>query len=70
MKATPNYCLDLYEEDDNANLLDGYNHTVNRIDTILFQMQSMVTAANNNISTLQTQIASLESRVAALEAKS
>lgn len=69
MKATDNYSLDLYELEDNANLTDGYNHTVQKIDVLLYQMQSMITSANNNIRTMQNQIASLETRVTALEAK-
>jgi hypothetical protein len=69
MKPTDNYALDLYELGDNANLTDGYNHTVQKIDVLLYQMQSMITSANNNIRTMQNQIASLETRVTALEAK-
>lgn len=69
MLATDNYGFDLYELEDNANLADGYNHTVRKIDTVLFQLQSMITSANTSIKTLQTQVASLETRVAALEQK-
>lgn len=69
MRATDNYQLDLYELEDNANLTDGYNHTVQRLDVILYQMQSMITSANNNIATIQSQIASLTTRVTALESK-
>lgn len=67
MKPTDHYNLDLYELGDNANLPDGYNHTVQKIDVILYQLQSMLTSANNSVTTLQTQVASLETRVAALE---
>lgn len=35
MRYTDNYHFDLYEEGDNANLMDGYNHTVNMIDNVL-----------------------------------
>lgn len=69
MKPTDHYNLDLYELGDSANLPDGYNHTVQKIDVILYQLQSMLTSANNSVTTLQTQVASLETRVAALEQK-
>ena len=69
MRYTTNYNFDLYDPEDNANLCDGYNHTVEKLDTVLFQIQSMLTSANNNISALQTRVGSLETRVSALESK-
>lgn len=69
MRYTTNYNLDLYELGDNANLVDGYNHTVEKIDVVLMQLQSMLTSANNAVKMLQAQVTSLETRVAALEAK-
>lgn len=69
MTYTQNYNLDLYELGDNANLADGHNHNMEKIDTYLYQLFSMVTAANNSIATISAQVASLEQRVSALEAK-
>lgn len=69
MKYTKNYNLNLYELEDNANLADGYNNSMERIDTLIYQLSSMVTNANVALSTLQTKVASLEERVAELEAK-
>ena len=31
MKYTDNYHFDLYEPDDNANLMDGYNHSMQMV---------------------------------------
>ena len=31
MKYTDNYHFDLYEPTDNANLLDGYNHSIQMV---------------------------------------
>lgn len=67
MKYTTNYNLNLYELEDNANLADGYNNSMERIDTLIYQLTSMLTTANTAISTLQTQVESLSARVATLE---
>lgn len=67
MKYTTNYNLNLYELEDVANLADGYNNSMERIDTLIYQLSSMLTTANTAISTLQTQVESLNARVAALE---
>ena len=67
MKYTGNYNLCIYELEDVANLADGYNNSMERIDTLLYQMNSMIATANTAISTLQTQVESLNERVAALE---
>ena len=67
MKYTGNYNLNLYELEDVANLSDGYNNSMERIDTLMYQMNSMLTTANTATSTLQTQVESLNARVAALE---
>lgn len=69
MKFTDNYNLDLYEMEDNANMADGYNHTVNKIDALLFQLQSMISTNIEAVSNLQTAVASLETRVTNLEKK-
>ena len=69
MTYTKNYNLDLYEPEDLANFCDGFNHNMEKLDSLLYQIQSMVTTANNAISTINTQIASLETRVTNLESK-
>ena len=67
MKYTTNYNLNLYEVTDNANLADGYNNSMERIDSLLYQFSSMLTSANVAIETLQTKVASLEERVTSVE---
>lgn len=69
MRATRNYQLPLYELGDNANLADGFNNAMEVLDVKLYQLFSMITSANNSISTLQAQTASLEARVTELEKK-
>lgn len=69
MKYTRNYNLNLYELEDNANLADGYNNSMERVDTLIYQLSSMLTTANVAVSTLQTKVASLEERVTALEGR-
>lgn len=67
MKYTTNYNLNLYELEDNANLADGYNNSMEKIDTLVYQLSAMLTTANTALSTLQTQVTSLEQRVTTLE---
>lgn len=69
MRYTKNYNLNLYELDDNANLADGYNNSMERVDSLLYQFNSMLTSANIIIESLQTKCESLEERVTALEGK-
>lgn len=69
MTYTKNYNLDLYEPGDNANLCDGHNHNMEKLDSLIYQMQSLITSAQNVISTLNTRVGSLETRVSALESK-
>ena len=69
MKFTDNYNLDLYEVDDVASLVDGYNHTVSKLDVLLYQLQAMIGTANESAKNLDTRVASLEQRVANLEKK-
>lgn len=68
MKYTKNYNLNLYELEDTANLCDGYNNSMERVDDYLYRLQSMLTTADVAISQLQLKCADLEERVAALEA--
>ena len=67
MLYTDNYNLDLYEIGDNANLADGYNHTVRKLDTLMFQLQSMISSNIEKATNLETRLASLETRVSNLE---
>lgn len=76
MRYTDNYHFDLYEEGDNANLMDGYNHTVNMIDGVLQQFNALIVTQGNAIKAMDSRISKLEaactdveSRIADLEAK-
>lgn len=76
MKYTDNYHLDLYEPTDNANLLDGYNHSMQLIDSALQQFSALIEVQGNAIKAYDTRITQLETmcgqvetRLAALEAK-
>lgn len=76
MKYTDNYHFDLYEPTDNANLLDGYNHTVQMLDGILQQFNALLVTQGNAIKAFDSRITALETackdvdtRIAALEAK-
>lgn len=68
MKYTTNYNLNLYELGDNANLADGYNNSMERIDTQLFQIASQLSQLNTSFQTVYNKLASLETRVSNLEA--
>lgn len=74
MKYTDNYHFDLYEPTDNANLLDGYNHTVQMIDGALQQMNGLLVTQGNALKAFDTRLTALEkactdvqSRLAKLE---
>lgn len=76
MRYTDNYHFDLYEPEDNANLLDGYNHTVQMIDATCQQFSALIQTQGNAVKTLDSRITALEAackdveaRIAALEAK-
>lgn len=76
MRYTDNYHFDLYEEGDNANLMDGYNHTVNMIDGVLQQFNALIVTQGNAIKAMDSRISKLEAacsdiepRIADLEAK-
>lgn len=76
MRYTDNYHFDLYEPDDNANLLDGYNHTVQMLDAVCQQFSALIQTQSNAIKAYDTRITALETmctnvekRIAALEAK-
>lgn len=74
MKYTDNYHFDLYEPTDNANLLDGYNHTVQMIDGAMQQMNGLLVTQGNALKAFDTRLTALEtactdvqSRLAKLE---
>lgn len=60
MRYTDNYHFDLYEEGDNANLMDGYNHTVQMLDGVLQQFAALITTQGNTIKAYDTRISQLE----------
>lgn len=60
MKYTDNYHFDLYEPTDNANLLDGYNHTVQMIDGALQQMNGLLVTQGNALKAFDTRLTALE----------
>lgn len=76
MRYTDNYHFDLYEEGDNANLMDGYNHSMNLIDNVLQQFNALIVTQGNAVKAMDSRIAKLEAacadiepRIADLEAK-
>lgn len=76
MRYTDNYHFDLYEEGDNANLMDGYNHSMNLIDNVLQQFNALIITQGNAVKAMDSRIAKLEAacadiepRIADLEAK-
>lgn len=76
MRYTDNYHFDLYEPEDNANLLDGYNHTVQMLDAVCQQFSALIQTQSNaikaydaRITALETMCTNVEKRIAALEAK-
>lgn len=69
MKYTDNYHFDLYEPTDNANLLDGYNHTVQMVDGVLQQMNALLVTAQNALSAYDTRITALEKSCSDVEAR-
>ena len=76
MRYTDNYHFDLYEEGDNANLMDGYNHSMNLIDGVLQQFNALIIMQGNAVKAMDSRIAKLEAacadiepRIADLEAK-
>ena len=76
MRYTDNYHFDLYEEGDNANLMDGYNHSMYLIDNVLQQFNALIVTQGNAVKAMDSRIAKLEAacadiepRIADLEAK-
>lgn len=69
MKYTDNYHFDLYEPTDNANLLDGYNHTVQMIDGALQQMNGLLVTQGNAMKAFDTRLTALESACTDVQAR-
>lgn len=76
MKYTDNYHFDLYEATDNANLMDGYNHSMQMIDGVLQQFNALIVTQGNTlkaydsrITALETACKDVETRLAAVEKK-
>ena len=69
MKYTDNYHFDLYEPTDNANLLDGYNHTVQMIDGTLQQMNGLLMTQGNAMKAFDTRLTALESACTDVQAR-
>ena len=69
MKYTDNYHFDLYEPTDNANLLDGYNHTVQMIDGTLQQMNGLLVTQGNALKAFYTRLTALESACTDVQAR-
>lgn len=69
MKYTDNYHLDLYETDDNANLLDGYNHSMQILDGALQQMNALLVTQGNSLKAFDTRLTTLETKCADVESR-
>lgn len=69
MKYTDNYHFDLYEPTDNANLLDGYNHTVQMIDGTLQQMNGLLVTQGNALKSFDTRLTALENACTDVQAR-
>lgn len=69
MKYTDNYHFDLYEPTDNANLLDGYNHTMQMIDGTLQQMNALLVTQGNALKAFDTRLTALESACTDVQAR-
>lgn len=67
MKYTDNYHFDLYEPQDNANLLDAYNHSMQILDGVLQQFAALITTQGNAIKAYDTRISQLETACADIE---
>lgn len=69
MKYTDNYHFDLYEPTDNANLLDGYNHTVQMIDGAMQQMNGLLVTQGNALKAFDTRLTALENACTDVQAR-
>lgn len=54
MQETTNLDLELYEATDNANLMDGYNNSMRKIDTHVGTQDGLITLAQNTANTAST----------------
>lgn len=56
MKNTENFMLELYEYDDNANLMDGFNHNMEILDAQLLANRTDINQLNTRISNLELSV--------------
>ena len=61
MKKTTNYSLSLYEVNDLANLTDGYNASMNKLDSTVKTVSNQATTNKTNIATEVTRAKAAES---------
>lgn len=64
---TPNYNLDLYASADKPNLRDQYNAAMGKVDAQMKKTADVVTNANANVITMQSQVSRNKEDIAALE---
>lgn len=57
MTTTQNYKLQLYDENEVANLIEGYNHSMETLDVVLKKLQDDVDSVS--VSQLAAQLQSL-----------
>lgn len=61
MQQTANLDLELYEATDNANLLDGYNSSMRKIDTRDGEISTLITALGTSVTNLDTRVTTAQS---------
>ena len=61
MQQTANLDLELYEATDNANLLDGYNASMRKIDTRDGEISTLISALNTTVTGYDTRITTAQS---------
>lgn len=53
MNETPNYKLPVYEPNDNASLIDGYNKAMVSLDSVIHALQNENEILKKRVSTLE-----------------
>lgn len=56
MNQTPTYELPIYEPNDPASLIDGYNKAMLKIDTLIRSMQNIINQQNDRLNNLEGKI--------------
>lgn len=64
MQQTPNLDLELYEPTDNANLEDGYNRSMRKLDQRDGEVSTLIAALNTTVQGYDTRIATAETNAA------